>query len=362
MNIKEKKEAFKKYIEDPTKEDIKKMSYSLAIFKAAVKKFVTKDTSVDYVDLFKKYIYNRMSADKELFDKTYARNIKVMNDSNFNFDEQNSLSTIFASFHYGPYRTFIAYLLEKGLKVVALVDDVVYINQKDNFFNKIIPLLNTPESADFQIVNVKDRASIFKLKDFISKGYVTTVYLDGNSALDRKDQDFTKSYIVVEILKDKIFAKNGIGKLAALLGLSIIPTIANYDENENVNIKFYKEIKSSDFESKEIFSEKSIEKCYQILNNHLNEDFIPWECWGYIHKWFKRGERTPYETLGSLKNTLNINRYTFFEMSSTKFIFDLLDYESIPIDEHLYKSLINNNFEKIPLKVKKELILKNVII
>jgi hypothetical protein len=49
-------------------------------------------------------------------------------------------------------------------------------------------------------------------------------------------------------------------------------------------------------------------------------------------------------------------------MSSTKFIFDLLDYESIPIDEHLYKSLINNNFEKIPLKVKKELILKNVII
>jgi hypothetical protein len=28
----------------------------------------------------------------------------------------------------------------------------------------------------------------------------------------------------------------------------------------------------------------------------------------------------------------------------------------------LYKSLINNNFEKIPLKVKKELILKNVII
>jgi len=272
------------------------------------------------------------------------------------------LPTIFGTFHLGSYRLLNCYLYEKGFKIVLIIDDSVFENQQEEMLRVCRDVLNGKESSDMVILNVKNRSSIFKLKQLIEKGYVMSVYLDGNTGVNTRSQDFSKSYIPINFLKSNMYVKNGIGKLAALLDAKLIPVVSHRDSNEINHIEFYKEIKSNDYPNKHDFSIKSIEIAYKKLEEKLLKYPTQWECWLYIHKWFMRDYSTPYFSSEHNENKFNQERYTTFSLNESQFLFDMMDYKSFPLKKNLSKSIQENNFQKIDRILRQELIEKNILI
>lgn len=363
MNLKAQKETYKKQTENPTKEDIKQTSFMFAVFSANIRKFYSNISSNEIIDMFKKFMYYRKSSNAEQYDIEYLRSMKIINNSSINIETKNITSpTIFASFHLGSYRLFNSYLYELGYKIVIIIDETVFLNQQDNILNKVKPLLKGTKNSDLILLNVNDRTSIFKLKNYIEQGYVMTVYLDGNTGLNEKSQDFSKGYISINFLNSQLFVKNGIGKLATLLSADIIPTISYRDDNDISYLEFHKVINTNDFENRQEFSVKSIEICYKKLEEKLIDYSTQWECWGYIQKWFKRGGLTPFYEINLYQNKFNLQRYITFKLDKSNFIFDLLDYQSYPIEQELANAIQENNFSKINKDLIQELQDKNIII
>ncbi|MCL9807366.1 hypothetical protein NAT51_17700 [Flavobacterium amniphilum] len=356
-------ENFRSRILNPTAEERKKTSYSLALFSANIKKFLPAIPTHDYEKMYGEVIYYQKKSGVEQSDMDYLKRTEIINHSNIRLNEGKvNENTVFATFHLGSYRLMNCYLYEQGYKVVLIIDDSVYNKQQEEMLRVCRDVLQGKPTSEMIILNIKDRSSIFKLKQYIEDGYVMSVYLDGNSAMTDKNQDFSKSFISIPFFGSQIFVKNGVGKLAALLNAQIVPVVSFRDESDRNSIEFHKEIKMGDFVSRDDFAVRSIEAAYLKLEEKLIQCPEQWECWLYIHKWFMRDDSVSFESLKHVEGCFNKERYTTFFLGQSIFLFDMLDYQSYPIDDELYEALRKDDFELIQTEILEELKFRNVII
>lgn len=363
MNLLFEKAKLKKRLANPTQKDIEKMSFEYALFLANMKRFFPLNNREEYKNFYLDLLYHKWLSGIEQYYVKFLRRSKIINNSSYNLNDLTfEKPLIFTTFHLGSYRLFNSFLFEKGFKIALIIDESVYIKQQMDILKNVKPLLNKKDSSDIVILNVKDKSSIFKLKTLISQGYIMSVYLDGNTGLNKDDENFSKSYISIHLFNNKVYVKNGVGKLALLLNADIIPVISHRDEKEINHITFYKEISILDFENKKDFPDKSIEKVYQIFEKKLEKYPTQWESWLFLHRWIKRNFTTNFNPVTNLKYKFNYDRYVFFKVKETNFLFDMFDYKSYPLENELYKNLYSENFMKIEENQRNELILKNVIL
>jgi len=365
MDSEKERIKYKSLLNNPSQEEIDHRSYHFALFCANIKKFLPNIKHSEYLELFKQCLYYKWLSGIEQFDMNYLKESMVVNQSSINLEDiDNNQHLIFASFHFGSYRLYNSLLYEKGYKIVIIIDDNVFKQQGETLLNDVAPLIKKKATSDLIILNVKDRASIFKLKQLINDGYVMSVYLDGNTGLSTVKQDFTKGCIAIPFLDSIIHVKNGIGKLAAMLGAVIIPTISKRDtEGRNV-ITFHKEIRLSDFKNKQEFAFNAVSKIYEKFEGILVQDPMQWTSWLSIHHWFKRDYNSSYSQISTnnLSYKFNLNRYILFKVKNSTFIFDLLDYKSYPIDQLTYDRIKQEEISSIDDSTKLQLITKNIII
>ncbi|OCB78451.1 hypothetical protein [Flavobacterium crassostreae] len=362
MNLLNEKIIIKEKIHNPSKQEIDDKTYGFSLFSANINKFIPNIKRENYKILFEKFIYHKALSGLEQYCMDYLKSVNIVNHSNISLSEiTQSSPLIFASFHFGSFRLYNSILYELGHKIVIIIDETIMNLQKDDLLFKVKPLLKSKKSSDFIILSVHDKTSIFKLKQLISDGYIMSVYLDGNTGINVKSQNFDKSFISIKFLNQKIYVKNGISKLALLLGAHIIPVISYRDNNENSFIEFHNEIKIENFKNKEEFISKSIEISYKYLENKIYQFPEQWTSWLTIHNLFMRNITTPYTKNEKDRNEFNANRFTIFVVKSSYFIFDLFDYQSYPITLELSKALENNNFSEIDGTLLEELKNKTII-
>jgi len=293
----------------------------------------------------------------------YLKNSKIINYSSINLENLKPNSPlIFSSFHFGSFRLFNSVLFELGHKIVIIIDDTIVQKQKDDLLYKVKPLLNAKKSSDFLILSVQDRTSIFKLKKLISEGYIMSVYLDGNNGVNIKKQNFEKGFNKINFLNKEIFVKNGIPKLASLLKAKIIPVLSYRNKNEDSIIEFHKELYATQYQTKQEFIIKSIEKSFSLLEKKIKKHPSQFTSWLTLQDMFLRNYSSSYIKKNIIKGIFNDSRYSIFLLNTSYFIFDLLDYKSYPINQKLANSIKKNNFDNIDLNLKQELIQKNIII
>lgn len=361
--MKLKKDIFSESLTKTTENEIKKASYSLAMFSANIKRFLPNIPKSEYIQMYKDVFYYQNLSSKEQYDPEYLIKNKIINHSSVDIEDVNiNTPTVFATFHLGAYRLLNCYLYERGHKIALIIDESVFMSQQEEMLRVCREELKGKKTSDMVILNVKDRTSIFKLKQLIEKGYVMTVYLDGNTGVNVKNQDFSKGYIPISFLESNIFVKNGVGKLAALLEAQFIPVVSYRDEDDINCMEFFKEIKTIDFITKQDFSIKTIEIAYKKLEEKLLKHPTQWECWLYIHKWFMRDVISPYVNVENICSYFNTDRYTTFLLGEAPFLFDLIDYQSYPIENKLFEAISKNNFKKIGSDLLEELAKKNIII
>jgi lauroyl/myristoyl acyltransferase len=363
MELKKEKESYIHKIENATEEEIKNRSFSFSLFSANVKKFLPDIADSDYQDLFKKFLYFKWSSGIEQYSMDYLRKSTIINYSSIDLHNlQQNDPLIFGSFHFGSFRLYNSILFELGHKIVIIIDENIVKKQKDDLLLKVKPLLKAKDQSDFVILSVQNRESIFKLKKYISEGYVMSVYLDGNAGVHNKKQDFTKGYSPIKFLGQEIFIKNGIPKLSSILGAKIIPVISYRDSNENSTVEFHKEIYIKDYSNKQEFIDKSLQDTFNILEKKLIDYPAQFTSWVTVQDMFSRNDTTPYENKDPLLREFNSKRYSLFSLGKSYFLFDLLDYQSYPITNELANSIKNNTFNNIDKKLESELIYKNIII
>jgi lauroyl/myristoyl acyltransferase len=364
INLMLEKIKFKNRLANPTQSDIDNMSYQYALFTANVKKSLPSIRKEKYKDLFLDLLYHKWLSLAEQYNVKSLRRSIITNNTSYNLNDLTyEKPLIFAAFHLGSYRLYNSFLYEQGFKIVLIIEESVYIKQQSEILENVMPMLDKKKSSDFVILNVKDRTSIFKLKNLINQGYVMSVYLDGNTGLTKdNDKDFKQSYIPINLFNCEVFVKNGVGKLASLLDADIIPVISHRDEKEKNHIVFHKEISISDFKNKKDFATKSIEIAYQLFEEKLKKYPAQWEIWLYLHNWIRRNYTSDFVHTEAIKNKFNDDRYIFFKVKESYFLFDLFDYKSYPLELETYKDLVSEKFTSIDNNLKNELIMKNVII
>lgn len=329
MDLKKEKENYIHKIENATEEEIKNRSFSFSLFSANVKKFLPNIPDSEYKELFKNFLFCKWSSGIEQYSMEYLSNSTVINYSSVDLDNlmpNNPL--IFASFHFGSFRLYNSVLFELGHKIVIIIDENIIKQQKDDLLQKVKPLLKAKKQSDFVILSVQNRESIFKLKKYISEGYVMSVYLDGNAGVQNKKQDFSKGYTPIEFLGQELFIKNGIPKLSTLLGAKIIPVISYRDSNENSTIEFHKEISINDYDNKKEFIDKSLQDAFKILEKKLIKYPTQFTSWVTVQDMFSRDYTFPYHKKTRLLKEFNSKRYSLFSLRESNFLFDLLDYKS----------------------------------
>jgi len=329
MNLKQERANLIEKLKNPSQKEIDEKTYSFALFSANIKKFLPLIDKSEYKKLFERFLYFKWSSGLEQYSMEYLNSTKVINNSTIDLtvlNQDNPL--IFSSFHFGSFRLFNSILFELGHKIVIIIDDTIVKQQKDDLLFKVKPLLKVKESSDFIILSVQDRTSIFKLKQLISEGYIMTVYLDGNTGVNTKSQDFNKGFMPINFLGQQIYVKNGISKLAALLGAKIVPVISYRDKDEKSIVEFCDVLSAEQYSSRQDFITKSIQDSYKVLENKIIEFPTQWTSWLTIQNLFLRDYSTPFDKNYVPKNKFNDDRYTLFVVNNSCFLFDLFDYQS----------------------------------
>lgn len=360
--MQQKKDIYKNQFQNPSEKEIKNASYSFAMFSANIKRYLPSIPVTNHIEMFKEvFYYQKISADEQS-DHQYLKTNKIVNHSTVDLRNNIEKPTVFATFHLGSYRLLNSFLFEQGHKIVLIIDESVFVNQQQEMLRVCREVLIGKESSDMVILNVKDRVSIFKLKQLIEKGYIMTVYLDGNTGVNVRNQDFSKGYIPINFLESTMYVKNGVGKLAALVDAQLIPVVSYRDENDTNHMEFFKELNIDDFKDKQEFSVKTIEIAYNKLQEKLLKYPTQWECWLYIQKWFMRDFSTPFFSDIDILGSFNGDRYTTFQLGDVSFLFDMFDYKSYPIEDELVNAIKANSFKKIDSGLVLELEQKNIII
>jgi lauroyl/myristoyl acyltransferase len=363
MDLENQRQQIRERVYNPTEFDLVRESYHFSLFSANLMKFLPHLRREDYRSLYQDKYYFQYTSSVELDSLEYLQRSKIINHSSFDFVNPNKeINYVFAAFHLGSYRTIITYLYEQGLKIALIIDDSVFVEQMDAIKNTFAKYILGKESSDLIILNVSDRTSIFQLKQLVEKGYVMGVYLDGNTSLNAKAQDFSKGYIPISFFDQEIYVKNGVGKLAAILNAKIITSISHRDENEENTIEFFEEISMDDFADKQEFSVKAIEKCYSYLEKLVVKYPMQWECWSYIHNWFPRNIQIPYDSIPEKVSKFNTERYDLYEVNEKHFIFDLQSYQSYPIPAKVKKALEENKIKRINKDFLLALKSKNIVV
>lgn len=363
MDLENQRQLIRNRVFNPTEFDIVRESYHYVIFCANIKKFFPHFPSEKYREFYQKKYYYQYTSAYEQDSLAYLERTKIINESSFDFKNPNKETNyIFGAFHLGSYRTVVTYLCEQGLKIVLIIDESVFLEQLDSFLHTVKNVLSNDKNSDLIILNVNDRTSIFKLKQLVSQGYTMAVYLDGNTSINSKAQDFSKGYIPISFFGQEIFVKNGVAKLATILNAKIIPSISHRDDYEENTITFYKEISINDFSDKQEFLVKSIENCYKHLENQISIYPYQWECWSYIHKWFPRNQISNYYVSPESISKFNTERYDLYEVNGKHFIFDLLSYQSYPISNEVKQLIVSEKFQDINSSLLTALKNKNILI
>jgi KDO2-lipid IV(A) lauroyltransferase len=338
------KKILKERLENPSEQERDYYSYKFAIFKANIKKFLPQISDENYEDLFKKFLYYVQINKYDQSDFEKVNNIHI---KNLEYFDSKNTPTIFITFHYGSYRIINNYFASKGYNLVSIVEDKVFNAQRDEI-NDILVKSNKyfNQNIQFELLNVKDTASIFKLKNLLKQGYLLVVYLDGNTSVKR-EFDLQQDCFEVRFLNNSIFVKKGILELAYILGATIVPVISEYIKTDEIILNFYDKIISRDFKKRSTFVENSVTQLYTLLGSFLKDRPEQWECWTYMQKWFPRNETIPYTSNKKTGEKFNNQRFSLFKLAREFYIFDMLSYRAFPITENIYNKLKNNEINKI---------------
>lgn len=299
----------------------------------------------DYESAYIKIRQSQVLAAFEARNPKYAHDIlDVEGEEVIDYSNQH----IFCAYHYGSFHAIISLLIRRNVDFALLIDNSTYEAHYESSIQQINNIKRYYNvNCQFELLNAEKFDIIESLIQSVNSGKSIIAYLDGNTGTGgsfRKDERMVK----VRFLERYIYARRGIAFLAAQTQLPIIPVVSGRN-NERIKVELYDSINIEVEQNKFDFADQTTQQLFNILEKHVLEDPLQWECWPYVHKWIdvkglpvtSDSKDIDYATEDNF--SFNQERYGIFKLSGEYYLLDKAAYITLKINEFLSDLLQNIN-------------------
>ncbi len=236
--------------------------------------------------------------------------------SNYDFDSFDK-QFIYVSYHFGPYKTLINYLCDKGIDLILLVGSEYY-NDESAKISELHRLKSSKTKiGNLIILDIGIKSSFLEIRKRIKNGYSLFTFLDGNNS--KSDTSNEDNFERIDFFNTSIWMKKGIIRLSHTFDIPINLILCTSEENK-LNVSITEFGKSSKMQN--IFDE---------FYSHLLKTPYQWECWLYCNNWYENKiTENVFEP-----DILSDSDYQLIKFKTRYFayVFNSLEYYEIGIEE-----------------------------
>jgi lauroyl/myristoyl acyltransferase len=246
---------------------------------------------------------------------------------------------IFASFHYGILGAIVTYLISVGFEISML-------SAAENDTNG--SAVHEQANDEIEVLDVSSVDVMIKLVHSMRSNKCIFGLMDGIWGVNKDEE--RKSFSKVNLMNHSFLFKKGISMLSYATGAQIVPVVCKRDtESGMFVIRFEKPIEVSRKLDKNNFIETSLQKCFNVLEEYLQENPDQWDFWNNCHQFIDKNS-LPQKQI--IKPTIRQMIIQFLNKGSYKFNYDQFDICMGGIKNYLFKKenqscfAISNNLSK----------------
>lgn len=289
-------------------------------------------------------------------------------------DKHKSLSlakkgqgVLFCTFHTGSYRLLNHLLSVKNIPFSLITDNNFVTTQGDEVKQTFLDLKEWyPRKIKMEALEVLDaeepKVALQTIRR-LRQGHSMVVYLDGNTGVGGYYADPAKR-VKVDFFGQDLFARKGIGFMAHVAGVPIVPVLSIRTDWLEREIHFLDPILPEADEHRDAFSDRATQTLFTILEQYVRDWPEQWEGWFYIHKFLDinklqnntEDQEADAEILTGSCFQLNQERYSPVTFFGQKVLMDKQTYTVYPLSRELELVL---DYFKQPHEIE-EIVLENV--
>jgi len=190
---------------------------------------------------------------------------------------------IFVPSHFGRYRWVPLALLDLRLHVTLLVDGRNHDLIEADVDERIDAMHHHLQPGIFDTVESDDPSALWRLARALKGGSVTVMFADGNSGID--GQASPRGAQIIPFLGQSIFARPGIGALAATTDATVVPVFCQERRDGPPVLRFDPPIYRGDDERRSVYRERVMLELFATLEREVLAQPWLWEEWWILPRW-----------------------------------------------------------------------------
>lgn len=258
---------------------------------------------------------------------------------------------IYCSYHLGPYRVAVPYLVNCGVPLTVVTDKGVQKQQGD-VFKKLMRQFCDDHEIPIENCQWRDTSEgslLLSLVRDLRQGRSVFFYIDGNTSVNDTVSARQKNTLLVPFMGASIFARAGVATLSHLAKCRIVPIIMRRNlasaKCVTADIKQPFVVESSD---RAAHNRHATAWMWSILETELNCDPFSWEPWRYVHRFLdlepiEKAERDDPVEPSLFNNEASLafddRRFAMGGYADENYLFDRKLYKFYPISRKFRAAL-----------------------
>lgn len=250
---------------------------------------------------------------------------------------------VFCSYHLGPYRLAVPFLIGQGVKLTVVTDKNV-VKQQGAVFEGLISQyqkdLNAPPDQ-CQWRDTSEASLLLSLARDMRRGRSIFFYIDGNTSVNAEAGAREKNTVPIDFLGARLFARAGVATLAHMTKSKIVPIVMrrDLDEADPISAEIGRPYEWTG-NDRTAYVEGACSWMWQVLESEIVREPFAWEPWRYVHRFldiegYEQAERNlPPADLASTDSTdlvFDEERFAMAGVEDENYLFDRRLYRFYPI-------------------------------
>jgi Bacterial lipid A biosynthesis acyltransferase len=286
---------------------------------------------------------------------------------------------IFCSYHFGPYRVAVPFLVAQGVELTVVIDRNV-VQQQGALFKDLMERFCRDQNIPVQNCQWRDTsegALLLSLVRDIRRGRSVFFYIDANLGVNTVATTREKNAIPINFMGVGLFARAGVATLAYMTKSRIVPILMKRDLENSSPISA--EI-SNPYEPNKLDRAEYVEEAcswmWKLLEAEMECEPFAWEPWRYVHRFidiegFERLEKErpliDLESIDVRRLTFDEERFAVASLKDENYLFDRRLYRFYPITNKFRDALEslkikNTTVENLSIKIIKKLVEMHVLV
>lgn len=309
------------------------------IVSANLTNYLPEIDSSDHMDIFIRLLTHKKLSKLEQGDLEALKRLTV---EGFSDTVHTALTKggIISTFHTGSYRMVNLFLAKNNIPFTLVIGQAIIEQEGNEYISIFQDLFKDSNSDHFRIVDAESRSSGLRILRELKEGRILLLYMDGNSGAGMETAA-NENHCAIDFLGQQLFARKGIGHLAYIADVPILPVISYRPAWNDIRIKFSEPILPNRAIEREGFSLTVTQHLYNQASLIIRDYPEQWESWLSLHRIAKISRQSPLPAITTSGNiaTFNLRHFGLFQIGKESFLLRKSLYQSYAIKCSLFQQL-----------------------